>query len=505
MAVAFHARYIALVDAIERNFAVAQWKSADVDIWPLARFALYLDMYRQSVGEDMPMPRALPLRVAGNLLRPLRNLWKSRHDMDHWVHRPRLAHAVLLGDGFSLDFIDNAWRDRFGEPIIAALEKQGLDTFLMQAGDLSRLPWHRPTFAANLIASKGWLRSLISRAPLDLPDHSSVLQFLEENAIAAPSLTTGALKSRADHVAGTAFWFERLLAQIKPRLAFVVSSFAETAPGFVLACRRQGILSVDLQRAPMSGTPMTYKWLAVPGHGYTTLPAVFWTWDAHGAAVVETWARRLVSPWHRGVHGGHTQLAAFLESEVRDWDQKFYALGSPAAREILVTLQPLGGNHRCWNELADQIQAAPRCWRWWLRRHPASRPIQDAAYGRLLSLHQPNVLIEPASLFPLPALLRHMHTVVSLGSGAASEAEMFGVPALFLSKHALGPFGDLVTRGKARLIAIEDVADSIAQLPEKASSTPTLSAPRHQETLARLGELARGYALLHKQNRSCMR
>ncbi len=498
MAVSFHRRYVALAEEIEHKFRVAQWRSGDVDIWPLARFDLYLDMYRQSVGDALPMPHAFPLRVAGNLLRQLRNIWKSRHDLGHWVGRPNPAYSILLGDGVSLDFVDNAWIDRFGEPLIATLEKQGLNTFLMQAGDLSRLPWHRPTFAANLITSRGWLRSLGSGAPPDLPDHTRVLQFLSENGVDAPSLAAPALSTRAGEVSGTAAAFEALLRRVQPRLAFVITSFAGPGPGFVLACRRQGILSVDLQRAPIAGTPMTYAWSAVPEHGYTTLPAVFWTWSAEDAAVVQNWAERLTVPWHLGLHGGHTQLAAFRTGGNSDWDDRFAAFGAPGAREILIALQPLGGHRALWDALAAQIEAAPSDWRWWIRRHPASRLTQDIAYGRLLSLRRPNVLIQPASSMPLPALLRHMHVVVSLGSGAASEAESFGVPALFLSKDALGPFGELVARGAARIVSVENLIHEIARLPAAISPGPAIASPDHTQTLQRLDGLAQNYAFLRQ-------
>jgi len=56
----------------------------------------------------------------------------------------------------------------------------------------------------------------------------------------------------------------------------------------------------------------------------------------------------------------------------------------------------------------------------------------------LLSLRMPNVVLEQASLLPLPALLRHMSILLSLASGSAAEAAVFGVPAIFLLDDARG-------------------------------------------------------------------
>src|SRR5580698_4893605 len=104
----FHRRYLILVDELERDLRVAHWRCADVDIWPLARMDLYLDMFRQTVGDTAPSPAPLAARAIGRLATPLTNLWRSRRDLDHWMAWPRRAHAIVLGDGVSLDFVDGA-------------------------------------------------------------------------------------------------------------------------------------------------------------------------------------------------------------------------------------------------------------------------------------------------------------------------------------------------------------------------------------------------------------
>src|ERR1700722_13487655 len=134
VAVPFHRRYLTLVDEIERRFPVAHWKSGDVDIWPLARMDLYLDMYWQQVGSAPPRPRAFLLRLLGRIARPPINLWKSRGDLAHYALRTKQAHAIFLGDGVTLDRVDGIWQDRFGEPLIAALETDGLGVFFLQSG-----------------------------------------------------------------------------------------------------------------------------------------------------------------------------------------------------------------------------------------------------------------------------------------------------------------------------------------------------------------------------------
>lgn len=501
VAVPFHSRYLALVDEIERNFPVAAWRSGDVEIWPLARMDLYLDMFRASVGGSAPISRLLPapLRAAARAAAtPLINRWRRRRDLAHWVARPAPAHAILLGDGVSLDHVDNAWQDRFGEPLMAALEMQGRGTFLMQSGDLSRLPWYRPTFAANLIGTSGTLAGFSATIPAELPDHDGVLRFLARSGVPVPSLDRAELVRRASVVFATAARFERVLRVVKPTLAFVVTFYAGLGAAFVLACRRQGILSVDLQHCPQEGAHKAYGWSALPDQGYGVLPAVFWNWTERDAAYIRGWADRLTLPWHRSMHGGHTQLAPFLDdgdSQTQAWDAKFNIIGAGAAyeREILVTLQPIGGFRAQWQALAAQIQVAPPGWRWWIRRHPSARAYQDAEYAALVALRMPNVIVDQALLLPLPALLRHMSALVSRFSGASAEAAAFGVPAFFLSEEAHGQFSGLIAQELASVVDIRALNGEIARVPAVPVRPAPVRQPALDDTLLHLREMARDY------------
>lgn len=485
-------RYFALVDEIERTCAVAQWRWRDVDLWPMARMDLFLDMFRRDGGDTAPPPPPFIYRATASLAVPLTNLWKSRHDLRHRVARPHPCYAVMLGDGVSLDKVDGAWQDRFGEPLIAALAAQGRETFLMQPGNLTRLPWRRPTFAANVIAGRGALMAAcLPRAEPELPDFGAVLALVAEHGVAAPSLARPRLARRARVADATATAFQRVLRRARPHLAFVVTYYAGLGHAFALACRREKILCVDLQHCPQDGTHKAYRWGSLPKNGYTTLPALFWTWHAADAAAMRAWG-----PWHRGLHGGHAQIASFLDDAdptTRGWDRRFAAIGDGTTydREILVALQPIGGQRRTWDALAEQIDRAPANWRWWIRRHPSSTPDQDGELGALLALRRTNVVVEAAGALPLPALLRRMSVLVSLMSGAAGEAAVFGVPALFLDPAAGDAFAGLIERGQASVV---DVAELIPAVTNAIAGSISVAPPPIETSLLRLHEIASEYA-----------
>ncbi len=493
-----HQRHLDLIDEIEQRFNVVHWRSGDIDLWPLARMDLFLDMFRAS-GGDTAQHRASALkRLAGGLATPLANAWKSRGDLEHWRPWTRPADAIVLGDGVSLDKLSGAWRDRHAEAVMSALERQGHASFLMQPGGLDRLPWARPTFAANGIAVGAALAAALGpRLRLDLTDHAAVLDALREQGVPAPSLALGRLLKRTATTAAAAWQFQHVLRRVRPRLAFVVTYYAGLGPAFALACRRERVLCVDLQHCPHEGRHRAYHWRRLPEHGYSTLPSAFWTWTPEEAEQVARWGDGRAADWHTGLHGGHSQLAPFLGDRSQGagaWDERFDALSDIRfEREILVALQPIGGRRQVWAALAQQIDAAPTRWRWWIRRHPASSPLQDAEHRDLLALRRPNVVVESASDFPLPALLRRMSVLVSLASGASAEAAAFGVPALFLDADGPSAFPGLVERGQAELIAVADLASRIAGLPLTPSRPAWRPPPPIEDTLESLEKMAETY------------
>src|SRR3954471_18337183 len=97
-ATTFHGRYLALVAELERRFPVARWKCGDVDVWPQARAAMYLDMYWRHVRVAPARTSALPLRVAGALAMRSRNYCRARGHRAQLLTRAHRAEALFLGD-----------------------------------------------------------------------------------------------------------------------------------------------------------------------------------------------------------------------------------------------------------------------------------------------------------------------------------------------------------------------------------------------------------------------
>jgi hypothetical protein len=505
----YFVRFLTLVDEIERTYPVTRWQVGDVPAWPLARNGLFVDLYWQEHERraDIAPPRsrlvsARLTRALSQAATPLANIWRRRDDLRHAVLLPRPADVLFFGDELSLEWIDGAWRDRFFDPLITELNRDGRSTLVMQRGEVQRLPRATPVLDANTIENWGQLfaasSGLSQRLAGTLSDHEQVVEFLDRHCAPTHALAPALLRKKAAAVSATAYGFERLLKRIRPSMCIMMTTLG-MGHALSLACRRRGVLSVEVQRSGMGPRILEYCWSAVPDTGYAVLPAIFWTWTADDAAPIDAWSRSLQAPWHRSLCGGHPQMAAWLDDRnprTQAFDARINDLRAahPARLEVLVALQNHDGYVDLWNNLAGLIERAPPDWRWWLRRHPYA-PTAEKELGRLLALRRPNVVIEEASSLPLPALLRHMDGFLSIRSGAASEASMFGLKPIFLSPVARELFPQLIETDKAEIIgdmsALEARLGSLPRAAKIRAAQPDLRA-----VLARLQSVAAEYAAL---------
>ena len=46
----FYQKYKTLIAEIEQNYPVHEWRMGDVDVWPLMRMEIYLEMHRSFMG-----------------------------------------------------------------------------------------------------------------------------------------------------------------------------------------------------------------------------------------------------------------------------------------------------------------------------------------------------------------------------------------------------------------------------------------------------------------------
>ena len=167
--------FFSAIQECERLYPVSRWSVHGVPVWPFIRTE-----GRQELSESLPSSgnkiasRSFIFSLLRHATSPLADVIENYRDWQHEKLRLRPVDALVLGDGISRDVIEGAWRDRYGAPIIAALEAIGKTSLLMQPRR-QILPRERETYSVQWIASWGHLAGRIFQArTVDLPGHAEV-------------------------------------------------------------------------------------------------------------------------------------------------------------------------------------------------------------------------------------------------------------------------------------------------------------------------------------------
>lgn len=188
-------------------------------MWPLIRIEIRAEMIQKTArGNKCDAPRSSGKTARGaQLLRygmsPLLQPFENLRDWKHETLLLRPVDALFLGDGISLDFVGDAWRDRYCAPVIEAIEADGARSLLMQPRT-QKLPRERDTYSVQWIISWGRLLAHAARThEVNLPTYQEVRQFLRDNGLKAKVLDRPVLEHLGSRVAAMAWLFDRVLAR----------------------------------------------------------------------------------------------------------------------------------------------------------------------------------------------------------------------------------------------------------------------------------------------------
>jgi hypothetical protein len=493
--------YFTAIQDCEQSYPVNAWQVDGVPVWPIIRIEGRSEVLL-SGGDGISSPAKPPnimartLRLLGGLATPLTTPLRNLPDWKHEILKLQPVDALFLGDGVSHDCIDGVWRDRYCAPLAETLEADGKHSLLMQPRS-QRLPRARPTYSALWIDAWGQFQARARPArSVHLPGVAQVRQHLQRSGINLTLLNEDVLKRMGVRVSAMARLFDGILAKTTPTIGFAVNYYWPIGYAFNLACRRRGILSVDIQHGGQDGCHEAYnRWSGVPAAGYPVLPAVFWNWHRNDMDAINRWAN---PPWHQALRGGHPQIIEWLNGKHAYSVRAHAAIADikrrhPGSLDILVALQDVPGYDAVWSGLADLVVSSPPGWRWWLRKHPVSNTAPGLQ--KLLSLNLPNVVVEEASRLPLPALLMNVDTVLTLMSSIAFDASFFGHRTIFLTQDARSFWPGLLESGAGEIVStvpmLEKKLREIELCPGR--RMPSRDAPTLQSSLRTLFEMARVY------------
>jgi hypothetical protein len=445
---------------LEAEDAITCMHVKGVPIWPLLRirwfFSEWVHLYTKNESAAVSPDR-------------LKKYW---HKLKRWIARVvdrrllvpiqmeghRSADIVFLSDGISFAKLENDWFERFCDPLIEQAEQIGLCSVMWSPVDVGQSPTRSRIWSAQASLSFGTLlAALLARI-----DKSSVSQFSQVDLLAtklksigyqATQFSRSKVLTDAYRVRILSRIFQRRLAIVKPRLAFIVSYYSLEGMSFVWACKNLGIPVVDLQHGVQGPLHPAYAGWRVNGIRETTLPLVpdcFWVWSAGEAGVIREWVG---NTFHRPYVGGNPwvnlwkECANPLPDIIRLTDKgKVIAKRASGRPIVLVTLQYGLDYAEQLMPLKTLIELAAKEYVFWVRLHPLMMERREEIRHFLDSQ---SVELDEVSDFPLPALLPYCNVHVTHSSSTVIEAGDYGILSLITSRFGVELFLEQLSAGTA--------------------------------------------------------
>lgn len=448
---------INVINEIEESAPVEQWTVDGVHVWPLIRIQLGMDLFAS--GEVViPHPSGTPRvwRRAVNRLKSYMTYmaasWTDRREEDVDFGE---AQALFLSDGVSFTALEGKYYERFCDPLRSHLDSIGVRSLMLTPLDHFRIPRFSPS--KFIQPQLDWIqikRTIFWRNHSDneyLPGFDLILEQLRKKTPAvAPEVAR--IRQHISLVIAFSRYFEDLLERVRPRICFLVSYYWLVGYGLLLACKRKGIPSVDIQHGVQGAMHFAYGgWSKVPLQGYELLPAYFWCWSQDEVAVIRKWTEGTKGA-HQPVAGGNLFLNLWkskVPSFVTRFDnvllQKTCVLGTD--KQVLVTLQPGLLTKDFIQILSAVIETTASGLQWWLRLHPGM--LREREKVRDLFGRFAHVDIDAATDVPLYALLRHMAVHVTHSSSTVLEAREFGIKSVVCSRYGMELFAEQERDGVA--------------------------------------------------------
>jgi hypothetical protein len=461
------AQAISLANDAEHRLPVAQWRRHGVQIWPIIRSRLIWAAFNQAQG-NMPLRSEMRDRAGRRVQDVLRS---ARVDVGGFASRATLrsrADAVIVTDGIATMNIGKVKYDVLADPLREFIAETGAVAHTWYTTYACLEPRHTPG------ALLQWRLDLAQAASLGLtrrddggPSWQRYDEFLAAVRVAGlqdASLAADRMSQLAARIAIMAGRFERWLRATSPRVVFVNCYYSLEGAALMLACRRSGIVSIDVQHGVQGLLHVAYgSWCNVPPDGYDLLPDRFWCWSEREVDAIRAWAAQTTR--HFGFVGGNLWLEKWSDEAapfVRSAHETVRTMLRPDTHVVLVTLQWGIADRTFLLPLLRLIRDAGGRFSWWLRLHPVMRGRRDEVRALLDEHGLEHVLLDQPTELPLPALLQQADIHLTHSSSAVLEAASLGVGSIITGGSGAVTSADLVASG---MVTLMDTFDARVAAP----------------------------------------
>ncbi len=433
--------FIKIINSIENDFPVIDWKYFDMHIWPIVKKDIFF------IWNDIEKPKQKKrkhneFKVVLEFLNSIVRLLGTKVFL-------RGLDTVFLGASSHRVKYGNKFVNRYFYPLI---EKRSKKIYLqLEYGEKKTDEIYDrsiPTvFLNNTI-------KIFSRMAKPLQQHFSakelhkVFRTLESQLNLDLSVYEKDVVRRVNIIHNTAVFFETVFKFIKPKRIIGLCYYKNDMFGAHYAANKLGIENADMQHGGQGNLHPMYFFSKLPANGFNTLPETFYCWDNASANNIRAWLK--YQQFHKVVVFGNPwiefQLTRFQNKKLTSKKIVLYTLQEGA-------LDPY---------ILDAIKMTQTDYEWWLRLHPrmliAKENIQRQLEDRnLLDF----VEIEKATELPLPILLKNSSVHISKYSGSIIEAVQTNTPNIIIDKIGVDTYNEYVKSGDAKVVISKDVKELV--------------------------------------------
>jgi ubiquinone/menaquinone biosynthesis C-methylase UbiE len=263
-------------------------------------------------------------------------------------------------------------------------------------------------------------------------------------------------------------YFEEIFKAIRPKVIFFVCYYYVMAMAIIKACKKLGIVSVDIQHGKQGKYHGMYSyWTRIPSQGYELLPDFFWCWGDESKINIEK-SRRSTGSNHIPIVGGNRWLASWIDGKAGIFEnnisKEFYTILNNKKKKILISLQPFDEQIPLPEHVIEAMRNSPTDWLWLLRLHPSRRQDEGRINSLLTQKGIQNFEIHHSTVCPLYSLLKIADHHITYYSSVCYEALSFGVPTTIIDPSGLTLYEEYITKG---IFNYADTIDTLVGAIEK--------------------------------------
>jgi hypothetical protein len=445
-------RVIEIINILELESNIINWKFKDLDFWPLLRLEIYMslsfDLMHMTHNNDK-FSRIKSL-IEGNIKFPLKyfNDYKNNSNFEK-------NDILFLSDGISFTKINGKLYEKFIDPLKTEIDKRCLSSLRLD-------PYHNyhiPRFSSSKfiqpfidpIIIKEYL-TFREESDFDKTNKSTILKIFKNLNLEKfnPVLEQAFLKAKL--IYKISIYFEKKLKKVQPKIVFIVYYYGLYGMSMTLACRRLSIPTVDLQHGVQGDLHAAYgNWLNVPKDGFNLLPNYFWCWSKTESNAINQWSHSVGN--HEAITGGNMLLEIWKSKEydfINDYEKIFNQLNFKGYK-ILVTLSPGISSSNVLSNLFQVIAETQNQYNWLIRLHPNMLSQKKNVIHDLKSYGIYNYEINQISRLPLYTILNNTDLHITHSSSTVIEASMFGIQSVIINEYGKELYAKQIDEGYAVL------------------------------------------------------